>query len=77
MKTFTMGKQMKRRGVIVAFCAMVVLALIAALSFMPKTEARAEMSTNGLTFLNDSELKSQHFRYEVLAASHKIGRAHV
>ena len=70
MKTFTMGKQIKRRGVIVAFCAMVVLALIATLSFMPKTEARAEMSTNGLTFLNDSELKSQHFRYEVLAASH-------
>lgn len=70
MKTFTMGKQMKRRGVIVAFCAMAVLALIAALSFMPKTEARAEMSTSGLTFLNDSELKSQSFRYEVLAASH-------
>ncbi|WP_251616271.1 InlB B-repeat-containing protein [Pumilibacter muris] len=47
MKHFTMGKQMKRRGVIVAFCAMAVLALVAALSFMSKTEARAANGIHG------------------------------
>ena len=54
MKTFTTGKQMKRRGVIVAFCAMVLLSLLFALCVAPKTEAGAATGIQG-NFIQISE----------------------